>query len=178
MLLYFFITLALIADSFSETPSGNAIQMMNEKYNKYSQHIKNKRYAILIDYSKSIFQKRLWVYDLKNKEVIINCHVSHAFKSGFLYPTEFSNQIGSEKTPRGTFVTCKSYFGKFGYSMRLHGLEEGLNSNSLKRFITFHPGDDLFWSDGCFMTDSETSKKIIDLTKNGCLMYVYGNDSL
>jgi len=174
MIVYLLISLTLIALSFNEKPDDNAVLLMNEKKNEYNQNIKNNKFAILIDYTKSIFQKRLWVYDLESKEVIIHSHVSHALRSGFLYPTEFSDQIGSEKTPRGAFVTGKPYNGKFGFSMRLYGLEEALNKNSLKRFITFHPRNNFFWSDGCFMTDKETATKIIDLTKNGCFMYVYG----
>jgi hypothetical protein len=29
------------------------------------------------------------------------------------------------------------------------------------------------WSWGCFATPEETNKKLIDLIKNGCLVYVY-----
>jgi hypothetical protein len=174
MIIFLLTMLILIQEGYRETPDDDAIYLMEEKMKEFQLHIKNDRFVILIDYTKNIFQKRLWVYDLKNDSVLVHSEVSHSIKSGLLYAYDFSDEIGSEKTPRGAFITGNSYFGKFGYSMRLHGLEEGVNKNSLKRFITFHPNVNFFWSDGCFMTDEETSRKIIDLTKGGCFMYVYG----
>jgi hypothetical protein len=62
-----------------------AIQLQS----KYS--VKNTKYAVLIDYSKSIFSKRLFVVDIKNKKIILTSVVSHAKNSGLQYATKFSN---------------------------------------------------------------------------------------
>jgi hypothetical protein len=156
-----------------EAPDPLAMDMMNKKRIEFADKIQNDRYCILIDYSKHIFQKRLWVFDMEQNTTVVHCHVSHALRSGIFFAEDLSNAQGSLKTPKGAFATGKTYHGKFGYSMRLYGLEDGINSNSFIRYITFHPVKNSIWSEGCFMTSEESSKKIIDLTKNGCFMYVY-----
>jgi len=132
-------------------------------------------YIILINYSKPMSEERLYVFNMESKEIILTSKVSHAFKSGIKIPTEFSNELNSKKSSKGAFMTLNSYYGTWGYSMKLKGLEKGLNDNAEKRYIIFHAciTDDVNFSDGCFMTTKKVNKKIIDLTKNGCLVFVY-----
>jgi hypothetical protein len=134
-----------------------------------------KDYIVLIDYSKPIFQERLYVFDMKKQKIIITSYVSHAFNSGKIYATDFSNIINSKKTSIGAYITLNSYYGKWGYSMRLKGVDSCLNTKAEKRNIVFHPNvtDNINYSDGCFMTKNEINKKIIDLVKNGYLVYVF-----
>ncbi len=173
MFIHFLIAFLTFSYLSAEKPHPKAVEMMIEKKEEFSIHISNHRYCILIDYSRHIFQKRLWVYDMDDDSVLVHCHVSHAWNSGFFYATDFSNTEGTNKSPYGAFVTGKTYTGKFGYSMRLHGLEKGINDKSYKRYITFHPLGISIWSEGCFMTSAELSRKIIDLTNDGCFMYVF-----
>lgn len=112
------------------------------------------------------------MFDNKTGEIVINSEVSHAWKSGTVMAEDFSNVENSNKSSRGCFVTGKTYWGQYGYSMKLHGLEKGLNDNVYKRYIVFHENESP-WSRGCFMTDSITNKKIIDLTKGGAFLYVH-----
>lgn len=145
------------------------IDSMVKKYNP-----KRKDYVILIDYNKNIFTERLFVYDIKTKKQVIISKVSHAFNSGLLFPTNFSNIAGTDKTCIGVFQTEKTKFGRFGYSMIIEGLDYGINNNAKKRSIIFHSNKLMktIWSKGCFATDEKTNKKIIDLTHNGCLVIV------
>ena len=138
---------------------------------------KNTRYSILIDYTKPILKKRLWVIDNENQHIVMNTHVSHAYNSGLIYPSKFSNKKGSNLSSIGVFKTKNSYKSNFGnddeqIGMRIEGLDKGKNDNVLDRNIVFHCNY-LFWSKGCFMTLPWINKKIIDLTKNGSLVYVY-----
>lgn len=171
--------LLLIASSFlflaniPQSPDKDILIEMKTKMKEYEKQIENKEYCILVDYSVPIFYKRLWVIDMENDSIMINCHVSHALKTGVFMATDFSNEEGSKKSPHGSFITGKTYYGKFGYSMKLHGLEKGINDNSFKRYITFHPIKNSIWSEGCFMTSKECAQKVIDITKNGCFMFVY-----
>lgn len=64
--------------------------LMQSKY-----AVKSPKYVVLIDYSKSIFSKRLFVVDVKIKKVILISTVSHAFKSGLQYATKFSDKEGA-----------------------------------------------------------------------------------
>ncbi len=50
----------------------------------------------------------------------------------------FSNEVGSEATSRGGYLTCEWYNGKYGTSIRLVGLDDD-NSHALDRAIVLHP---------------------------------------
>lgn len=134
----------------------------------------NKNYVVFIDYSKPISVERLYVLDMNTSTVILSSKVSHGVNSGKEYATEFSNQNKSLKSSLGVYVTQETYYGYFGYSLRLNGLDS-TNSNARKRCIIFHSNKKMStkWSWGCFSTDEEVNKKLIDLIKNGCLIYVY-----
>lgn len=134
----------------------------------------NKNYVVFIDYSKPISVERLYVLDMNTSTVILSSKVSHGVNSGKEYATEFSNQNKSLKSSLGVYVTQETYYGHFGYSLRLNGLDS-TNSNARMRHIIFHSNKKMHtkWSWGCFSTDEEVNKKLIDLIKNGCLIYVY-----
>jgi len=150
--------------------------LIEKELKTHSKQFNKPKYAIVIDYSKPFFKKRLWVVDINSKETILNSHVSHAKNSGWFWATEFSNVVGSEYSSKGTFKTLNSYESKHGkgiykIGMRIKGLNKGVNDNVLKRNIVFHTSYG-FWSAGCFMTAPKTNKKIIDLTKNGHILIV------
>ena len=137
--------------------------------------VKSNKYVVLIDYSKSIFSKRLFVVDVNNKKMVLTSTVSHAYNSGLQYATKFSNKEGTLMSCIGAFETSSTYYGQFGYSLILKGLDKGINSNAKQRKIIFHSSKKMKtkWSWGCFATPEETNKKLINLIKNGCLVYVY-----
>jgi len=77
---------------------------------------------------------------------------------GFL--KRFSNDVGSEATSRGAYITYEWYDGKYGPSIRLGGLDPD-NSNAAARAVVMHPAwyadpamlekwGRLGRSDGCF----------------------------
>jgi len=133
-----------------------------------------KDYVIFIDYTKNIKEERLYVIDMKQKKVVLKSTVSHAYNSGKLYATKFSNKIGSKKSCVGAFQTMNSYYGKWGYSMKIKGLDKGINDNSYIRAIVFHSNivQKTTWSEGCFATPETINRRLIDLIKDGCLLYV------
>ncbi len=137
--------------------------------------VKNTKYVVLIDYSKSILSDRLFVVDVQNKKIVLISTVSHAFNSGLQYATKFSNMEGTLMSCIGAFETKSTYYGQFGYSLIVKGLDKGINSDAEPRKIIFHSAQKMKtkWSWGCFATPEETNKKLIDLIKNGCLVYVY-----
>ena len=73
-------------------------------------------------------------------------------------------------------ITAESYYGSFGYSMRVDGLEPG-NNNIRKRAIVFHSSEvqSTAWSWGCFSMPGKDCKEVIDLTKKGSLIYAFSN---
>lgn len=53
---------------------------------------------------------------------------------------QFSNQVGSNATSRGAYISWEWYTGKYGTSVRLGGLDID-NSNTLDRAIVMHSAD-------------------------------------
>lgn len=133
----------------------------------------NKRYLTIIDYRLNILQKRLWVIDMQRHTVVLNSRVSHALRSGFLYPTRFSNQDGSELSSPGTFLTGERYIGRFGEAMRLDGITPGVNTQARARAIVFHVDPGYRYSKACFMTSEEVNARLIPLIEGKSLVLVY-----
>jgi hypothetical protein len=133
----------------------------------------NKHYVVIIDYTKPIDDVRLFVVDMKKSTIVLRSTVAHARNSGSIYATDFSNQFNTHKSSPGAYQTKGTYFGGFGYSMVLKGIES-VNNNAERRYIIFHSNRLMKtkYSWGCFATPEETNKKIIDMIKNGCLVYV------
>lgn len=149
---------------------------------------KNKNIITLIDFTKPSSQKRLFVIDVKNKKLLKSSVVSHGKNSGEKYATSFSNKNGSHKSSLGFYVTETTYQGKNGYSLRLDGLEKGINDQAKERAIVIHGAayaepsiiestGRLGRSLGCPALPKSVSKEIIDTIKNGSLLYIHANDA-
>lgn len=170
---YLLLLLPLFAFPFLMKGSDSEIMdIARTKAHEY--HVPNKRYVVVVDYSKPIFVDRLYVVDMQSEKIIICSKVSHAYNSGKIYATDFSNVPGSKKSSLGAYVTGKTKYGKFGYSMIIHGLDPQ-NSNACSRNIIFHSSKKMnyIWSAGCFATPEKINKRIIDLINGGCLVYAF-----
>lgn len=156
--------------------------------NAYDKGVAQKEMLTIIDYSKPSVERRLWVIDLKHAKVLFNTWVSHGKNSGKMNPTSFSNKIGSLKSSIGVFQTFGApYSGTYGYSLRLMGLENGINDNALDRFIVFHgawyAGSEaikkyglLGRSWGCPAVSEETVRPLINTIKDKTLVVMYYPD--
>jgi len=149
----------------------------------------NKNLLSIIDYSKPSTEKRFFIIDIENHKLIYHTLVAHGKKSGYLNATKFSNKIGSHKSSLGFFRTGNSYFGIRGFSLQLEGLEKGINDNARLRGIIIHGAnyvDERFvngngvigrsW--GCPAVSKKLSKEIINLLKDGSLLYIYADDEV
>ena len=169
----FFLILIFIVFSSSNRPNSSSyFAYALKQVKKYNPDRKD--YVIVIDYRKSIFSKRLYLLDMKKKNIVLSSSVSHAWKSGGLYARKFSNRIGTNTSCMGNFLTGSSRYGKYGYRMAVKGLDRGVNDNALERAIIFHSTRKMKtkWSWGCFATPEKVNKKIINVTKNGVLVCV------
>ena len=110
--------------------------------------------------------------------------VAHGENSGAsLYATDFSNVIDSKKSSLGIYRVENDYYGSFGYSLRVEGLER-TNSNAKDRAIVIHPyysvSEEYIQSTGmigttwgCFGLNQEASNYMIPLLKNGSLWMAF-----
>jgi|LakMenEpi03Aug12_release.lakeMendotaPanAssembly.Ray.scaffolds.fasta_scaffold317867_2 hypothetical protein len=145
------------------------INLAKEKTKKYDS--RRKDYVIVIDYSKPISAKRLFVIDLKNNIVVLEDYVSHSLLSGSIYANELSNVSGSNMSIDGVFLTQEKYQGQYGEALRIKGLDEK-NKNTRSRNIVFHKMILIPYSLGCFATPESTNNYIVNNLNNGCLVVV------
>jgi hypothetical protein len=169
--------------------SPEAFQFAYEGFNtiRDKQLLQNDSLLTVIDYSLPSNVKRLWIIDLKNRSVIENSLVAHGRASGDLMANSFSNIPQSHKSSLGFFITGATYTGKHGYSLKIDGIEEGINQNARERSIVFHGADyvsslyiqqvgRLGRSFGCPALPPEQNQRIIDLIKGSSCVFIYSQD--
>lgn len=148
---------------------------------------KNKNLIAIIDYTKPSIEERFFLIDLKKNQILYNTFVAHGKNSGKNETITFSNTPNSYKSSLGFFLTENTYNGEFGYSLRLRGLEEGINSNAFERNIVIHGADyvsknfiDQFGflgrTKGCPALPMEINSEIINKIQGGTVVFVVGND--
>jgi hypothetical protein len=141
----------------------------------------------VIDYSLPSTKPRLWVFDLNKRKLLYRELVAHGRNSGDNYPQHFSNTLGSLQSSLGLFRTLDTYSGSNGYSLRMDGLEAGVNDKALERAIVMHgaPYVDektanrqgrLGRSWGCPALRSGVAKQVIDTLKGGQFIFSYYPD--
>ena len=160
-----------------------------EAYDGYCR-IKDRKKEVLtlIDFTKPSNEERLLVLDMVEGKLLFHSFVAHGRNSGDLYATRFSNRPESHQSSLGLYLTEGTYTGKNGYSLRLNGLEKGINDNALARAIVIHGaayadpsvcrgGRRLGRSWGCPALPPALNRPIIDTIKGGSVLYIYGENS-
>jgi len=138
----------------------------------------NRTIACLVDFSKPSYEKCLWIVNLQTGECLLHTWVAHGKGSGRTAEAEiFSNQMGSNCSSLGVFLPKYEFNGKHGLSLRLAGLDWGINHNAELRGIIFHSAPYVNThnatvnkrqgnSQGCFVVPTEDIKTVIQLLKN------------
>ncbi len=142
----------------------------------------------VIDFSLPSTEPRLWVFDLERRELMFEELVSHGQGSGEAVAETFSNTPESHQSSLGLFRTLNSYYGRNGYSLRLEGLEEGINDLAYQRAIVIHGADyvsesfiektgRLGRSYGCPAVRQEVTYPLIDSLKEDHYLFAYYPDA-
>lgn len=145
------------------------------------------RRLAVIDYSLPSTQPRMWVFDLQQQRLLFRELVSHGAGSGDEVATSFSNIPESHQSSIGLFRTLNSYDGSNGYSLRLRGLEPGINDNAFNRAIVIHGADyvskafieqtgRIGRSHGCPAVRSEVAIPLINSIKDEQYLFTYYPD--
>lgn len=138
----------------------------------------------VIDYSLPSSEPRLFVFNLDSRKLLFRELVAHGKNSGENRTTFFSNTHGSLATSLGLFVTADPYVGSNGYSLRLKGLEKGVNDKAWDRAIVMHGASyvnraiintlgRLGRSWGCPAVRKEIARKLIDTVRGGSPVFAY-----
>jgi L,D-transpeptidase catalytic domain len=138
----------------------------------------------VIDYSLPSTEPRLWVLDLERGKVLFHELVAHGAGSGDKLATHFSNVNDSRATSLGLFLTGDTYEGGNGYSLKLKGLDAGVNDLAESRKIVIHGA--WYVSDehsrqfgmigrswGCPAISLQDAQPVIDAIKGGSFVYSY-----
>jgi hypothetical protein len=152
-----------------------------------TKQVANTKLLTVIDYSKASTEPRLWVLDLETERVLFEELVAHGRGSGDNFATRFSNDEGSHATSLGLFRTADTYVGSNGYSLRLDGLEAGVNDRARERAIVIHGAPYVSESStrllgrlgrswGCPALRPAIARTVIDTIKEGSLVFAYYPD--
>ncbi len=157
-------------------------------YPKYKSYCSRDDYIVVINMREPSYRKRLALVDLPTNAVTRYHHVAHGIGSSNddnpALADKFSNQIDTHQTSLGAMVTTNTYHGKHGYSLRLSGLEKGVNDNVGRRCIVFHSAEymtnDYIMANnragqswGCPAVDPAICNALIQNTQGGCFVYFY-----
>jgi hypothetical protein len=137
----------------------------------------------ITDFSRPSREARFYIVDVASGRVSSHL-VAHGRGSDPLhvgYLQMFSNESGSEATSRGGYITGDYYQGKYGYSMRLKGLDRS-NSNAEPRAIVIHQAwyaepqvvadhGKLGRSEGCFAFGASSHSEVLSRLGPGRFLY-------
>jgi len=151
------------------------------------------RLLTVIDYALPSSQRRLWVLEPDTRRILFHEFVAHgrgsAPESNPDLATRFGNQPGSFRSSLGTFLTGDVYTGEHGTSLRLLGLDPGVNDLAFERRIVIHPaeyvgpafrarsGGRLGRSWGCPALDPGVAPLIIERIQAGSVLFAVGPGS-
>lgn len=153
---------------------------------KHKGRLNNDSLLTIIDFSQKSDQKRAYVYDLKNQQLLYQKRVTHGKRTGTDEAKYFSNKSGSHQSSFGAYVTTETYQGKFDLALRLEGMEYS-NSRANSRGIVIHAAHyatekflksngRLGRSFGCPAFPFKDFESIVDLIKGGSCFYIYYPD--
>ena len=142
----------------------------------------------VIDFSLPSTVPRMFIMDLLTGEMLFDVHTTHGEASGdpndITMASSFSNIHESHQSSLGMVRAAETYYGTYGYSLRLDGLDPSFNDNVRDRAIVIHPADyatqdfvDTYGylgrSWGCPAIDPAISEALISTIADGSLVLAY-----
>jgi hypothetical protein len=137
----------------------------------------------IADFTRPSREPRFYIVDVRSgmitEHLCAHGRGSDPAHSGWL--EMFSNDIGSEATSKGSYLTGDAYFGKYGHSLRLTGLDH-TNNNAETRAIVVHSAwyaepqmvvdhGKLGRSEGCFALPGISHAEAMTRLGSGRLLY-------
>ncbi|MEN3972753.1 murein L,D-transpeptidase catalytic domain family protein [Sphingomicrobium sp. XHP0235] len=150
---------------------------------RHGARIRNRDRIGIVDYTQRSDERRFHIVDLAsgNAEHFLVSHGSGSDRNHNGFLDHFSNREGSNASSSGTYLTANRYHGKYGLSMKLHGLDD-TNSNAFSRYIVMHPAwyaeadmvtkhGKLGRSQGCFALGQRDHWSAMNLLGDGRMIY-------
>lgn len=149
------------------------------------QHRAKRPILAIVDYTRPSATPRLWVINLQTDRIIDQVLVAHGKNSGGFTGQYYSNNPNSYQSSIGTIVTGNDYYGSYGHTLYLYGLEQGINNNMAARHIVLHSQwyvtpavarehGEVGKSHGCLVVNPAKVDHIIHELKGGAVIFAYG----
>ncbi|WP_025143488.1 murein L,D-transpeptidase catalytic domain family protein [Pedobacter jeongneungensis] len=154
---------------------------------KYSGLLHAKSILTIADFDQESCKKRLYIIDLANRKLLMNTWVAHGQNSGGDKPSSFSNNINSNQSSLGFYLTGEIYNGKHGRSLKLDGMDQGFNSNARERSIVVHGASyvsqqsidqlgRLGRSQGCPAVAAKLADQVINTISDRTVLFINNSD--
>nr|WP_315421686.1 murein L,D-transpeptidase catalytic domain family protein [uncultured Pedobacter sp.] len=154
---------------------------------KYSGLLHAKSILTIADFDQESTKKRLYIIDLASKKLVLNTWVAHGQNSGGDKPSSFSNNINSNQSSLGFYLTGEIYSGKHGRSIKLDGMDQGFNSNARERSIVVHGASyvsqksidqlgRLGRSQGCPAVPAKLADQVINTISDRTVLFINNSD--
>lgn len=167
--------------------------------------LESTRVFAIIDYTVNSDQERMFLIDRKTGEISKMAVAHGRYNTGFFNLKldhnknsikeikYYSNVVGSMASSSGFFIAGQDHEGtKFGRSLVIHGLEEGINDNACERDVVIHQhflitkSKAYMLSSGCPMISPKYIDHVINLLKGtsdeemklqtgGSLVFIYSS---
>ncbi len=170
-----------------EGMSADAWAQAHAAYQRVSaERLSTRSLLAIIDYTLPSNEPRLWVIDARTDSVITREYVAHGWASGGIWPAWFSNRYGSNQSSLGVFLTGDAYIGVRGLSLRLDGLEPGINDRARARGLVLHGSPFvnadraaqgfLGRTEGCPAVPMGSARRLVNLLQGGAIVFAWYPD--
>lgn len=153
----------------------------------------NPQYLTVVDFTKPSNVKRLFVLDVKSRQLVVASITAHGVGSdpdSTTIPQRFSNKDGSKASSVGFYITGAIYTNHRPHDslgLCLFGLDNGFNDSAALREIVVHYGATEYKgreyvtdsgaarSYGCPALPLSTNALVVNLIKGGSCLFVYSD---
>jgi L,D-transpeptidase catalytic domain len=149
----------------------------------HKDRVRNRDLIAIADFSKASRDPRFHIVDLRSGQstALLVAHGKGSDPSHSGWVQHFSNQHGSEATSAGSYLVGETYFGQYGESRRLIGLDAE-NDQAESRAIVIHPAwyvnqsliaeqGKIGRSQGCFAFAQGDIGQVLERVAPGSLLY-------
>lgn len=130
----------------------------------------------VVDFSKPASEKRMFIVDTQKNQLLKSTWVAQGSGKGF------SNTPNSHTSSLGSYITGAPYTGKHGPSLRVQGLDKGINDNAASRDIVVHGSNYIgdgktgqSW--GCFAVPQNEAADIGKTLEGGTFIHAWAPNS-
>lgn len=170
-------------NSAGPAPSPLMLNRAKAALEAHRSRIRNRDMLAIADFSKPSRDPRFYLVDLQSgrSSAFLVAHGKGSDPTHSGWVQSFSNAPGSEATSSGSYLVGDTYFGQYGESRRLIGLEPQ-NDQAENRAIVIHPAwyvnqsliheqGKIGRSQGCFAFSQTDIEQILQRVAPGTLLY-------